>query len=121
MRVSNWLIFGAAISIANFAIIKCQNKQGFTAQAGTAIASDSSNASDQQDSNSSTQTNRDMGKFNIKQESFGKMPDGRAVSVFTVTNPNGVQLKMTNYGAAVVSLEVPDKNGKLANVTLGLP
>jgi aldose 1-epimerase len=124
MRVSNRLIFGAAISIASIAMTGCQDEQGVmpaTANAGTAIANDGSNVSEQHDSISSTQTNHDMGKFNIQKESFGKMPDGRAVSLFTVTNPNGVQLKMTNYGAAVVSLEVPDKNGKLANVTLGLP
>ncbi len=73
------------------------------------------------ESTTSTLTNKKMGKFNIQKESFGKMPDGRAVSIFTITNPKGAQLKMTDYGATVVSLEVPDKNGKLANVTLGCP
>jgi aldose 1-epimerase len=48
------------------------------------------------------------------------MPDGRDASLYTVTNPNGLQLKMTDYGATVVSLEVPDRNGKLANISLGL-
>ncbi len=71
------------------------------------------------ESNTSTLANKKMGKFSIQKESFGKMPDGRAISIFTITNPKGVQLKMTDYGATVVSLEVPDKNAKLANVTLG--
>ena len=59
--------------------------------------------------------------FNIKKASFGKLPDGREAYLFTVTNPHGLQLKMTDYGAAVVSLEVPDKSGKLTNVALSLP
>jgi len=52
---------------------------------------------------------------------FGKTPDGMAVDLYTCTNANGVVLKMTNYGAIIVSLEVPDRDGKLANVNLGFP
>ena len=39
----------------------------------------------------------------IKKESFGKTPDG-AVDLYTITNANGVELRVTNYGGIIVSL-----------------
>ncbi|MCL4550627.1 MAG: galactose mutarotase [Bacteroidetes bacterium] len=50
---------------------------------------------------------------------FGKLADGREVYEYTLTNVNGVKAKIINYGATVVSLEVPDRNGKFADVVLG--
>jgi aldose 1-epimerase len=55
----------------------------------------------------------------IEESSFGKTEDGQAISLFTCVNANGLVLKMIDYGAIVVSLETPDRNGKLANITLG--
>ena len=55
----------------------------------------------------------------ITKEAFGKMPDGREVSIFTLVNANGLKVKITNFGAKVVSLEAPDRKGKLADVVLG--
>jgi aldose 1-epimerase len=55
----------------------------------------------------------------VKQELFGKMPDGREVAIFTLTNKNGLKARVTEYGAILVSMEVPDKLGKLADVTHG--
>jgi aldose 1-epimerase len=55
----------------------------------------------------------------VKTESFGKTKDGQEVALFTCTNKNGLILKMIDYGAIVVALETPDKDGKLANITLG--
>jgi aldose 1-epimerase len=55
----------------------------------------------------------------VKTESFGKTKEGEEVTLFTCTNRNGLVLKMIDYGAIVVSLETPDKSGKLANITLG--
>ena len=43
--------------------------------------------------------------------SFGAMPDGTAVELFTLTNLNGLELRAINYGAIIVSLKVPDKAG----------
>jgi aldose 1-epimerase len=54
----------------------------------------------------------------IKKESFGKAPDG-GVDLYTITNANGVELRVTNYGGIIVSLRIPDKNGSLADVVLG--
>jgi len=58
-------------------------------------------------------------KLGVEMSSYGKMPDGAAVSLYTLTNDKGMRVKLTNYGAITVSVEVPDKNGKVADVTLG--
>ena len=55
----------------------------------------------------------------VMKESFGKTPDGQQVDLYTLTNTNGLRARITNYGAILVSLEVPDKSGKLADITLG--
>lgn len=50
---------------------------------------------------------------------YGKMNDGREVKIFTLTNARGLTARVTEYGAILVGLEVPDKQGHLADVTLG--
>jgi aldose 1-epimerase len=50
---------------------------------------------------------------------YGKLPDGREVRIFTLSNPNGLTAKVTEYGAILVGLQVPDSKGKFADVTLG--
>jgi aldose 1-epimerase len=55
----------------------------------------------------------------IKRSVFGKMPDGQEVHLYTLTNSNGMQVAITNYGARIVSILVPDRNGKMADVVLG--
>ena len=56
---------------------------------------------------------------NVSKEPFGKTADGKRVEIYTLTNANGVKVRIMNYGATIVSLEVPDRNGKLADVVLG--
>ena len=58
-------------------------------------------------------------KMKITSSPFGKTSDGEKVTLYTCTNANGLVLKMIDYGAIVVSVDVPDKNGELANVNLG--
>ncbi len=55
----------------------------------------------------------------IEKKLFGKLADGREVYEYTLSNTNGVKAKIINYGATVVSLEVPDRNGKFSDVVLG--
>lgn len=57
--------------------------------------------------------------MSIKTESFGKTPDGQAVDLYTLTNRNGLKVSITNYGAILVSMEAPDRQGNLADLTLG--
>jgi len=47
---------------------------------------------------------------NIKKESFGKLSDGREALVYTLRNNKGNELKVTDYGARIVSLRFRDKN-----------
>lgn len=51
--------------------------------------------------------------------SFGKTPNGQEAQLYTMANNHGVEVAITNYGGAVVSLKVPDRGGKLADVVLG--
>ncbi|HEY0791907.1 MAG TPA: aldose epimerase family protein [Chthoniobacterales bacterium] len=46
-------------------------------------------------------------------------PYGEGVELFTLTNRHGLQAQVTNYGARLVSLHAPDRNGKPADVVLG--
>lgn len=55
----------------------------------------------------------------VKKESFGKLPDGTEVYSYTLSNKNGVEVKITNYGATITSIKAPDRNGKFDDVTLG--
>ena len=55
----------------------------------------------------------------MRKRPFGKTSEGREVALFTLANSNGVEIKITNYGGIVVSLKVPDRRGKLADVVLG--
>jgi len=62
---------------------------------------------------------RAEGQNNITKESFGKTQDGQAVDIYTLTNKNGMETKITNYGGIVVTLKAPDRNGKFDDVVLG--
>ena len=55
----------------------------------------------------------------ISQQAFGISPDGTNVELFTLCNAKGEQARITNYGGIVVSLSMPDRNGKLGDVVLG--
>jgi len=60
-----------------------------------------------------------VGKHAIKKEAFGKMPDSNPVEVYTLTNSHGLEARIMNFGGIVLSLRVPDRNGKLDDVVLG--
>jgi aldose 1-epimerase len=56
---------------------------------------------------------------NIKKSSFGKTPEGQAVDLYTLTNKKGMEIAITNFGGILVSVKVPDRTGKVADVVLG--
>lgn len=58
-------------------------------------------------------------KCGCRKISFGFLPDGRKVDLFTLNNNNGVSVNLTTFGAAVVSIIVPDKSGEMGDVALG--
>lgn len=52
-------------------------------------------------------------------ETYGTLKDGREAKLFTLTNKNGMLAKVTDYGAILTALIVPDKEGNLKDVTHG--
>ena len=57
--------------------------------------------------------------MSILQENFGKSPKGEEITLYTLENENGMKAKVTDFGAILVNLFVPDKNKKLDDVVLG--
>ena len=55
----------------------------------------------------------------VKVSDFGKTADGTAVKAFTITNSNGVKVKLLSRGATLAEWHVPDKNGKSDDVVFG--
>jgi aldose 1-epimerase len=55
----------------------------------------------------------------ISKQPFGTPPDGKSVDLYILRNAKGMEAAICNYGGTVVSLFVPDKNGKLGDVVLG--
>jgi aldose 1-epimerase len=55
----------------------------------------------------------------IRDDEFGRLDDGRRVVRFTLDNPGGLRAQIVSYGGALVSLAVPDRAGRLADVVLG--
>ncbi|UCD39301.1 MAG: galactose-1-epimerase, partial [Fidelibacterota bacterium] len=63
-------------------------------------------------------TNRTI-KDTVMKTTFGQLSDGTPVDLYTLVNNNGCEMKITSYGCIVVSLKVPDKDGRLGDVVLG--
>ncbi|MCA1758037.1 MAG: galactose mutarotase [Bacteroidales bacterium] len=57
-------------------------------------------------------------EYKMSKESFGSL-DGKEVVLVTLTNRQGNTLKLTNYGATVVWIDVPDRDGNVDNITFG--
>jgi len=62
-----------------------------------------------------TETRR---QASVSQAPFGTI-NGRPVTVYTLTNSSGMELRATNYGGIILSLLVPDRNHQLGDVVLG--
>ena len=55
----------------------------------------------------------------ISQRSFGVTGEGREVILYTLANDDGMRIEVMNYGGIIRAIEVPDRNGKQADITLG--
>lgn len=51
---------------------------------------------------------------------FGRLPDGTEVDLYTLTNSHGLEARIMTYGATLTSVKTPDRDGRLANITLYL-
>jgi aldose 1-epimerase len=63
-------------------------------------------------------TGTTMAKTEVTQRSGGKLPDGSAVEIYTLKSEK-IEVQVMNYGGYVLSIKVPDKTGKVADVVLG--
>ncbi|MBM3963583.1 MAG: galactose-1-epimerase, partial [Planctomycetes bacterium] len=92
----------AKMAVAATAVVSCLSFQGLHSTRTMSAAEFSSN---------NTMT--------IEKKPFGKIAEGKEVTLYTLTNASGNTVQMIDYGAIVVSINVPDKTGKRVNVTAG--
>jgi aldose 1-epimerase len=59
-----------------------------------------------------------MAKTEVSKRSGGPLPDGAAVEIYTLKNQK-FEVQIMNYGGEVLSIKVPDRSGKIADVVLG--
>lgn len=55
----------------------------------------------------------------IRKQSFGKTAGGEQIDLYSLSNTKGMEVSITNFGATVVTLRVPDRAGKAADIVLG--
>ena len=55
----------------------------------------------------------------VKEDLFKGVHDGKPTGLYTLRNKNGLVAQVTNYGAIIVSIFVPDRKGNFADVVLG--
>jgi len=58
-------------------------------------------------------------RSSIKQQEFGTMADGTKIEQYTLSNKNGIELKVITYGGIITNLKIPDRNGNFEDVVLG--
>jgi aldose 1-epimerase len=54
-----------------------------------------------------------------KQTTSSAKVDGKPIDVFTLTNGRGIEMQVMSYGAIIMALKVPDRQGRAADVVLG--
>ena len=69
--------------------------------------------------NSCGSQNEKEAKMDIVKEPYGKTADSTNVDIYTLTNNNGMKVRITNYGGIIQYLSAPDKNGKYEDIVLG--
>jgi aldose 1-epimerase len=57
-------------------------------------------------------------KPGVEQTPFGTR-EGRPITLYTLTNSHGVEVRAMNYGGIIVSIRVPDRKGEMADIVLG--
>lgn len=65
--------------------------------------------------------NKMYNKSGLHSDDFVKTIDGVQTGLYVLTNANGCEITVTNYGAKIVTLLVPNKDGALVDVVLGHP
>ena len=71
-------------------------------------------------SNSNNQSSNITIETSLDSSKFDSLIDNRQVKLYQIKNNNGVSASLTNYGARIISLLVPNQDGKLTDVVVGL-
>lgn len=58
-------------------------------------------------------------KAGVTESDFGRLSTGEPVKLFTIVNRGGASMQLSDYGARIVSIMVPDRDGKLGDVVVG--
>src|SRR5438477_1224848 len=58
-------------------------------------------------------------KASLQRSKFGTLPDGTPITLFTLTNANGLVARVCDYGTIITELHVPDRSGKPGDIVLG--
>lgn len=110
-----WLLMGGIV-----AVLGCQ---AATAPPGAAVDS-----SPMEDASPTSQVAtphpadvKEASMLSIQSEPYGTTPDGAEITQYLLTNSHGLRVKLINFGATITAVETPDRDGNLANITLGFP
>lgn len=101
--ILNRLLTGSLI--LGTAVTACTSKKSTTSTSDSTVTS-------------TTTTITKMPKTGISKQAWDKM-DNQAVDLYTLTNKNGIEVKITTYGGRVTSWITPDKTGKKSDIVLG--
>ncbi len=55
----------------------------------------------------------------VSEKFFGTLKNGQSVKLYTITNKNGASVDFSELGATIVSIKIPDRNGKIVDVAQG--
>lgn len=58
-------------------------------------------------------------QLSVTEAPFGKLPSGEQTTLYTLTNANGVVVKLSNFGGTITSINIPDRAGKMGDIILG--
>lgn len=64
-------------------------------------------------------TNSAYEGITVTEKPFGTLKDGRQTKLYTLTNKNGASVDLSDFGATIVSIKVPDRTGKMVDITQG--
>ena len=59
------------------------------------------------------------GHLSVVSSDFGTLSTGEQTTLYTLTNRSGARMTVCDYGARIVSIQVPDRNGVLGDVVVG--
>jgi len=84
----------------------------------TSCSNNGTNKNESSDSTKTTTTTTTTMKAGIQQSDWGES-DGKKVYLYTLTNKNGAQVKISNYGGTITSWVTPDSKGNKSSIVLG--